>query len=120
MICRQITHDDLGRASYLIGDEQAGIAAVVDPRFEIDEYLDLARYMGVNIEHVLETHNHADHVSRHGRPGGRDGREYPRPRRRPARPTTSMSRSSCEPSCALAAAGVMMGTGAARGLSSAP
>lgn len=67
MIFRQITHDDLGCASYLIGDEQAGIAAVVDPRFEIDEYLDLARYMGVSIEHIFETHNHADHVSGHGR-----------------------------------------------------
>jgi hydroxyacylglutathione hydrolase len=67
MIFRQITHDDLGCASYLIGDERAGVAAVVDPRFEIDEYLELARYRGVTIEHVLETHNHADHVSGHGR-----------------------------------------------------
>jgi len=67
MLFKQITHDDLGCASYLIGDEHAGIAAVVDPRFEIDEYLELARYRGVNIAHVLETHNHADHVSGHGR-----------------------------------------------------
>ena len=66
MIFRQITHDDLGCASYLIGDEDAGLAAVVDPRFEIQEYLRLARYMGVRIEHILETHNHADHVSGHG------------------------------------------------------
>jgi hydroxyacylglutathione hydrolase len=67
VIFRQITHDDLGCASYLIGDEKAGVAAVVDPRFEVDEYLELARYMGVSIEHVFETHNHADHVSGHGR-----------------------------------------------------
>jgi len=67
MLFRQITHDDLGCASYLIGDQLAGVAAVVDPRFEIDEYLELARYRGVTIEHVLETHNHADHVSGHGR-----------------------------------------------------
>jgi hydroxyacylglutathione hydrolase len=67
MLFRQFTHDDLGCASYLIGDERAGVAAVVDPRFEIDEYLELARYRGVKIEHVLETHNHADHVSGHGR-----------------------------------------------------
>jgi hydroxyacylglutathione hydrolase len=67
VIFRQLTHDDLGCASYLVGDEDAGVAAVVDPRFEIDEYLALARYMGVSIEHVLETHNHADHVSGHGR-----------------------------------------------------
>ena len=67
MIFRQITHDDLGCASYLIGDEDAGVAAVVDPKLEIEEYLTLARYMGVRIEHILETHNHADHVSGHGR-----------------------------------------------------
>jgi hydroxyacylglutathione hydrolase len=67
VLFKQITHDDLGCASYLIGDERAGVAAVVDPRYEIDEYLELARYRGVSIEHVLETHNHADHVSGHGR-----------------------------------------------------
>jgi hydroxyacylglutathione hydrolase len=65
VIFRQITHDDLGCASYLVGD--AGTAAVVDPRFEIDDYLELARYLDVHIDHVLETHNHADHVSGHGR-----------------------------------------------------
>ena len=67
MIFRQITHDDLGCASYLVGDDDAAVAAVVDPRLDIDEYLRLARYLGVRIEHVLETHNHADHVSGHGR-----------------------------------------------------
>jgi hydroxyacylglutathione hydrolase len=67
LIFRQIIHDDLGCASYLIGDEDAGVAAVVDPRFEIAEYLRLSRYLGVSIEHILETHNHADHVSGHGR-----------------------------------------------------
>jgi hydroxyacylglutathione hydrolase len=67
VIFRQFTHDDLGCASYLVGDDDAGVAAVVDPRFEIDDYLLMARYMNVQIEHVLETHNHADHVSGHGR-----------------------------------------------------
>jgi hydroxyacylglutathione hydrolase len=67
MLFRQLTHDDLGCASYLIGDEHAGVAAVVDPKLEIEEYLRLARYTGVRIEHILETHNHADHVSGHGR-----------------------------------------------------
>jgi hydroxyacylglutathione hydrolase len=67
VILRQVTHDDLGCASYLIGDDDAGIAAVVDPRLDIDEYLRLARYLGVSIEHVLETHTHADHVSGHSR-----------------------------------------------------
>jgi glyoxylase-like metal-dependent hydrolase (beta-lactamase superfamily II) len=67
MLFRQVTHDDLGCASYLVGHDGAAIAAIVDPRVEIDVYLDLARYMGVRIEHSLETHNHADHVLWHGR-----------------------------------------------------
>ena len=67
MIFRQLTHDDLGCASYLIGDDEAGVAAVVDPKLDIADYLHLARYLGVRIEHILETHNHADHVSGHGR-----------------------------------------------------
>jgi rhodanese-related sulfurtransferase/glyoxylase-like metal-dependent hydrolase (beta-lactamase superfamily II) len=67
MIFRQVTHDDLGCASYLIGDDKAGVAAVVDPRFEIDIYLEMARYFHARIEHILETHNHADHLSGHGR-----------------------------------------------------
>jgi glyoxylase-like metal-dependent hydrolase (beta-lactamase superfamily II)/rhodanese-related sulfurtransferase len=67
VIFRQLMHDDLGCASYLIGDEGAGVAAVVDPRLDIEEYLRLVRFLGARIEHILETHNHADHVSGHGR-----------------------------------------------------
>jgi hydroxyacylglutathione hydrolase len=67
VIFRQLIHDDLGCASYLVGDEDAGVAAVVDPKLDIGEYLRLARFLGVQIEHILETHNHADHVSGHGR-----------------------------------------------------
>lgn len=67
MVFRQVTHDDLGCASYLVGDEDAGVAAVVDPKLDVEPYLALARYAGVRIEHVLETHTHADHVSGHGR-----------------------------------------------------
>ena len=67
MLFRQIIHEDLGCASYLVGDTPSGVAAVVDPQWDIDPYLHLARLHGVRIEHVLETHNHADHVSGHGR-----------------------------------------------------
>jgi hydroxyacylglutathione hydrolase len=99
VIFRQLTHDDLGCASYLVGDEDAGVAAVVDPRFEIDEYLLLARYMGVEIEHVLETHNHADHVSGHGRLAAATGATIhctatPAPATTTSRSTTAGSSSS--------------------------
>ncbi len=65
MFFRQILHDDLGCASYVVAD--GGEAAVVDPKWEIEEYLELAEEHGFRIAHVLETHNHADHVSGHGR-----------------------------------------------------
>src|SRR3954451_2069050 len=67
MIFRQVVHDDLGCASYLVGDDHAGVAAVVGPKLDINEYLRLARWYGLAIEHILETHNHADHVSGHAR-----------------------------------------------------
>ena len=66
MIFRQVIHEDLGCASYLVGDAAAGMAVVVDPRLDVGEYLRLAAYLGVAITHVLETHTHADHVSGHG------------------------------------------------------
>src|SRR5688572_18916905 len=62
---RQVLNDDLGCASYVIAD--GGEAAVVDPKWEIAEYLQLADEHGFRIAHVLETHNHADHVSGRGR-----------------------------------------------------
>ena len=104
MIFRQITHDDLGCASYLVGDEKAGIAAVVDPRFEVEDYLELARYMGVRIEHVFETHNHADHVSGHGRLAAATGATIHIHRDRGAR-RTSTSRSTTATSGSSAACG---------------
>ena len=64
---RQFVDDDLGCASYLIGDQRAGQALVVDPAYAIEPYLDAAQEAGVRIVRVLETHTHADHVSGHGR-----------------------------------------------------
>jgi hydroxyacylglutathione hydrolase len=63
----QLLDDDLGCASYLVGDEDAGIAAVVDPLFAIEPLLDTADRHGVRITRSLLTHTHADHVSGHGR-----------------------------------------------------
>jgi hydroxyacylglutathione hydrolase len=67
VLFRQVIHEDLGCASYFVGDPSEGVAAVIDPQWDIDPYLRLSRLHGVEIKHVLETHNHADHVSGHGR-----------------------------------------------------
>ncbi len=67
MLFRQIIHEDLGCASYLVADRESGVAVVVDPQWDVEPYRRLARLHGVRIGHVLETHNHADHISGHGR-----------------------------------------------------
>jgi glyoxylase-like metal-dependent hydrolase (beta-lactamase superfamily II)/rhodanese-related sulfurtransferase len=67
VLFRQFVNDDLGCASYLIGDEDSGEALVVDPAYAIEQYLRQAEQDGVRLVRVLETHTHADHVSGHGR-----------------------------------------------------
>jgi glyoxylase-like metal-dependent hydrolase (beta-lactamase superfamily II)/rhodanese-related sulfurtransferase len=64
---KQFVDPDLGCASYLIADEGTGDAVVVDPAYAIEQYLEEAARWGVRIARVIETHNHADHVSGHGR-----------------------------------------------------
>ena len=67
VLFRQFVDDDLGCASYLIGDPSKGEAFLVDPAYAIEQYLEAAGEAGVRIVRVLETHTHADHVSGHGR-----------------------------------------------------
>ena len=53
----------LAQASYMIGSK--GEAAVVDPRRDVEDYLEEAEREGFKIRHVIETHLHADFVSGH-------------------------------------------------------
>jgi glyoxylase-like metal-dependent hydrolase (beta-lactamase superfamily II)/rhodanese-related sulfurtransferase len=67
VLFRQFVDEDLGCASYLVGDEHAHAAVVVDPTYAIEQYLDAAERHEIELVGVLETHTHADHVSGHGR-----------------------------------------------------
>lgn len=53
----------LAHASYMVGSE--GVAAVIDPQRDVDIYLEAAAQRGLKIEHIVETHLHADFVSGH-------------------------------------------------------
>jgi glyoxylase-like metal-dependent hydrolase (beta-lactamase superfamily II)/rhodanese-related sulfurtransferase len=55
----------LSHASYLVGDETSGRAVVVDPRRDVDIYLEEAAGKGLVIERIIETHVHADFLSGH-------------------------------------------------------
>ena len=63
----------LAHASYLIGSE--GEAAAIDPRRDVEEYLEEARAHGLAIKYVIETHLHADFVSGHQELAARTGAE---------------------------------------------
>jgi len=63
MLIRQFELEGLGHLSALVADETAGVAAIVDPRRDVDVYLEAAAAAGVRITHVVETHLHNDYVS---------------------------------------------------------
>jgi glyoxylase-like metal-dependent hydrolase (beta-lactamase superfamily II)/rhodanese-related sulfurtransferase len=61
----------LSHASYMLGSE--GVACVVDPQRDVSLYVDEARAQGLKIEHIIETHLHADFVSGHRELAARTG-----------------------------------------------
>ncbi|MEC4814684.1 MAG: rhodanese-like domain-containing protein [Scytonema sp. PMC 1069.18] len=63
LVLEQINVEGLAHLSYLVGDDKAGVVAVIDPRRDVDIYLQMARERGVRITHIIETHIHADFVS---------------------------------------------------------
>ncbi|HEV2350700.1 MAG TPA: MBL fold metallo-hydrolase [Terriglobia bacterium] len=65
MIFHQFYLPCLAHASYLIGDEASGTAAVVDPQRDTDQYVALAAQHALQIKHVFLTHLHADFVAGH-------------------------------------------------------
>jgi glyoxylase-like metal-dependent hydrolase (beta-lactamase superfamily II)/rhodanese-related sulfurtransferase len=65
MILKQYYLGCLAHASYLVGDESTGAAAVVDPQRDIDQYVQEAQALGLEIRHTILTHFHADFVAGH-------------------------------------------------------
>ena len=63
LIFETIETEGLAEISYLVGDDDEGVAAVFDPRADVDVYVELAREKNVSITHIFETHIHADLVS---------------------------------------------------------
>ena len=80
-----ISISGLGHLSAMVVDDEAGVAVVVDPRRDVDLYLDAGvRARGLRIVAVLETHLHNDYVSGGARPRRPDRRDPPHRRRRRA------------------------------------
>ncbi|MFF8816414.1 rhodanese-like domain-containing protein [Leucobacter sp. NPDC015123] len=63
MLLERIYDEDLAQASYFIGCQAKGEAIVVDPRRDLDVYIEIAAKNGMTITGVTETHIHADYLS---------------------------------------------------------
>ena len=63
MIVHQFFVKGIAHSSYLIGGDQT--CAIVDPRRDVQIYIDAACEQGLKITHILETHLHADFISGH-------------------------------------------------------
>ncbi len=63
LVFKTIQTEGIAELSYLLGDDDAGVAAIFDPRPDVDVYVDLAREAKLSVTHIFETHIHADLVS---------------------------------------------------------
>ena len=65
MIFRQYYLQNLSHASYLVGDEESGLAAIIDPQRDIEEYLVDLHQHSLTLKNVFLTHFHPDFVGGH-------------------------------------------------------
>jgi hydroxyacylglutathione hydrolase len=63
MFFQNVYDKSLAQASYFIGCQKAGVAAVIDPKRDVDTYLEIAKQNNMRITHILETHIHADFLT---------------------------------------------------------
>ena len=63
MFFQHVYDKTLAQASYFIGCQKAGVAAVIDPKRDVDTYLEIAKQNNMQITHILETHIHADFLT---------------------------------------------------------
>ena len=63
MRLEQFHLENLGHASYLVGDEASGEALILDPQRDVRRYLEAARARGLRIAYVIDTHGHNDYLS---------------------------------------------------------
>lgn len=63
MYFQHVYDKSLAQASYFIGCQKAGVAAVIDPKRDVDTYIEIAKANNMRITHILETHIHADFLA---------------------------------------------------------
>lgn len=62
MLLHQRFVPGLAIASYILGDEKSGDAAIIDPTRDVQDFIDYCKQNDLHIRHIIETHVHADFV----------------------------------------------------------
>lgn len=65
MIFKQYYLQSLSHASYLLGDEERHVAAIIDPQRDIEHYLLDLDHHRLTLQYIILTHIHADFVAGH-------------------------------------------------------
>jgi hydroxyacylglutathione hydrolase len=63
MLFKQFQHEEGACLSYILGCTRTGVAVIIEPQLEIDEYLQYLSRHNLQLTHIFETHAHADHLS---------------------------------------------------------
>jgi hydroxyacylglutathione hydrolase len=63
MFFQHIYDKSLAQASYFIGCQKEGVAAVIDAKRDVDTYIEIAKANNMVITHIFETHIHADFLA---------------------------------------------------------
>ena len=63
MFFQHVYDKTLAQASYVVGCQKEGVAIVIDPKRDVDTYLQIAKENNLKITHVAETHIHADFLA---------------------------------------------------------
>ncbi|MCS7142117.1 MAG: MBL fold metallo-hydrolase [Candidatus Nitrosocaldus sp.] len=62
MILRQIKVGRMANFTYIVGDEDSRLAAVIDPSWELERVLDELKRSNLRLTYIINTHTHFDHV----------------------------------------------------------
>jgi len=63
MFMQRIFTEGLAQASFVVASDSTREAVVIDPRRDVEVYLDVAAAHDLTIKHIFETHIHADYAS---------------------------------------------------------
>ena len=63
MIVKQVKVGPMDNFAYILGCEESGEAAIIDPGFEAEKLLETASKLSMKVIAIMNTHGHSDHIA---------------------------------------------------------